>query len=340
MQNFEGKTIVLGAPKHFNFDKVIERELRGLGFSTVNISFYNANFKYKHLLQRLECFFCRDFLGMDDYKSRLRFKASQKWLEGMLEKTPQADYALLIRPDVYSVDFINSLRMKAKKLIGYQWDGLDRYPHVHQRIGLFDRFFVFDGEDLGVQSVLPITNYYLEAISEHLRYDKTFKSDVLYTGTYSRHHIDLLGRLITNCRVLGQNVHYHLHHKRKTYIEEYDLRTNTRTLDYAQNVKYAFNTKIILDFVNPSHRGLSFRFFEALRFEKKIITTNSQVKQYDFYHPNNVLVWENNNIEELEEFIHKPYVPLPEKISNKYSFRNWLQYALDEGEYERLSVPC
>ncbi len=339
MAMFDGKTIILGAPKHFSLDGVIETELRNLGFNILNISFYSDGFRYKHLLQRIECFICRDILGIKEYKNKIRFNANKEWMEAQLQNMPVADYALIIRPDVYPVDFLKTLRAKTKKLIAYQWDGLDRYPNVYKCIGLFDRFFVFDGDDLGVRSVMPITNYYPVACSDHLRYDEALQSDVLYTGTYSKHRIDVLGHIIHDLRSLGQNVRYHLHHKKQRYIEPYDLWTTKRTLGYEQNIKYAYNTKIILDLVNPEHRGLSFRFFEAIRFEKKLITTNQKVVEYDFYHPNNIFVWNDSNIRELESFINKPYVPVPVEIKEKYSFRNWLKYALDEGKYTRLSIP-
>ena len=336
---FDGKTIILGAPKHYNLDKVIETELRDLGFNTINISFYSNQFSYKHLLQRIECFICRCFLGIKDYRNRIKFNASQQWMETKLAEAPLADYALIIRPDVYSVDFINALRSKTKKLIAYQWDGLDRYPNVYKYIGLFDRFFVFDGDDLGVQSVMPITNYYPVACSDQLHYDESLQSDVFYTGTYSRQRIALLDRLVRDFQSLGQDVKCHLYYKKKRYLPLSNLSTVNKPLDYEQNLKYTYNAKIILDLVTPEHDGLSFRFFEAIRFEKKIITTNHRVVEYDFYHPDNIFVWDNSDIKDLEAFIHRPYVPLSSDVKEKYSFRNWLQYALDEGKYERLSIP-
>jgi len=339
MHNFEGKTIILGAPKHFHLDHVIESELQSLGFNTVNISFYSDKFVYDSWLQRITCFMARNIVGMKDYKTRLKFDTNKDRMEDELARIALADYALIIRPDVYPIDFIKKLRSKTKKLIAYQWDGLDCYPNVYKCIGLFDRFFVFDGDDLGRQSVMPITNYYLEAISAHMQYNEALQSDVFYTGSYAKERIAVLGRLAQDLRQLGCNFRYHLKHKRKRYLESYDLWTTGQTLSYEENIRYAYNTNIILDLVRPSHQGLSFRFFEAIRFGKKLITNNPKAKAYDFYHPNNIFIWDNNDIAELEAFVHKPYVPIPEEVKEKYSFQNWIRYALDEGEYTRLSIP-
>lgn len=339
MTVFNGKTIVFGAPQRFNWDNVIETELKNLGFDTVNISFYGPHYTYKNRWQRLKSFFFREVLGDRSYKTKLKFWAAQDRLEAELDRLPMADYALIIRPDVYPIEFIKKLRTKVGKLIGYQWDGLDRFPHVYDYIGLFDRFFVFDGNDLTVPLVLPITNYAPVALCHNL-HDEELQSDVYYSGSYEKQRIAVLARLIDDCRSLGLNVKYHLYHKKYRHLPEYNLNMTAKTLAYDENLRYAYNSKIILDLLNPVHHGLSFRFFEALLFDKKIITNNKQAAEYDFYHPDNIFIWDHSNIEELRAFIEKPYRPLPMEIKQKYSFTNWLQYALDEGEYARLSVPC
>ena len=339
MSVFSGKTIILGVPKHFHLDQLIEAELRGLGFNVLNISFFSNEFSYKSPLQRATSFVAREICGIRDYKTKLKFAANRTWMENELEQIPVADYTLIIRPDVFPIDFIRKLRTKTKKLIAYQWDGLDCFPNVYKCIGLFDRFFVFNGSDLGVPSVLPITNYYLGFCEKYMCFDSDLQSDVFYTGTYSRHRIPDLGRLIHDFRLLGCNVRCHLNDKKKRFLKKYDLWTTNETLGYDENMRYAYNTKIIIDLVKPSHVGLSFRFFEAIRFEKKMITNNRKVAEYDFYHPNNILIWNNNDIQDLKEFIDKPYEPIPQEIKEKYSFQNWLHYALDEGQYIGLSIP-
>ena len=56
--------------------------------------------------------------------------------------------------------------------------------------------------------------------------------------------------------------------------------------------------------------GLSFRIFEALGHRKKLITTNKDIVNYDFYHPQNILVVDENTIEIPEEFVTSPYVEI------------------------------
>ena len=52
------------------------------------------------------------------------------------------------------------------------------------------------------------------------------------------------------------------------------------------------------------------------------------MKQYDFYHPNNFYVFEDDNFERLTEFLENDYVPLAKNIKEKYSFGNWVECVL------------
>lgn len=337
---FNEKTIILGAPKHYGLDRFIEQELTNIGFKVINISFHNNQFKYKNIFERIECFVMKNIFWKRQYKTKIEFRANKNHLNEKLKHIVKADYLLLIRPDVYPINFICKLREKANKLIAYQWDGLARFPEVYDRIKLFDRFFVFNGKDLSVPSVLPITNFYPVALNSNLD-DEQIKSDVFYAGYFIRNRANMFAILMNSCEQLGLKITYHLFHKNKHDKDGkiYGFKVSNSHLNYVQNLRYIYNTKIILDLVSPEHEGLSFRVYEAIGFEKKLITTNPKVKEYDFYHPNNILVWQNNYIKELEDFLNKPYISPSFQIKEKYSFTNWIKYALDEGDYTALTIP-
>ena len=85
---------------------------------------------------------------------------------------------------------------------------------------------------------------------------------------------------------------------------------------------------VVVDFLNNVHQGLSFRAFDALCFNKKLITNNQTISNYDFYHPNNIFIWNGKNAAELMSFLTLPYVPVADEIKEKYSFTGWLKQIL------------
>ena len=92
----------------------------------------------------------------------------------------------------------------------------------------------------------------------------------------------------------------------------------------------------MIDFVNNIHSGLSFRIFESIFYQKKLITNNAEITNYDIYHEDNIFIWDGKNIdfESLKSFLEKPYHILPSDIANKYSFKNWYSLILGIDKYQ------
>ncbi|HEX5150699.1 MAG TPA: hypothetical protein VFW07_04590 [Parafilimonas sp.] len=339
MKVFEDKTIILGVPKLFDLDNVVETELKGVGFKTINISFHTNTFRYKNIFQRLESFIAKNFLGKKHYKQILNFKRSEGMIMSELQKTGKADYILIIRPEVYPIDFLTALKKKGGIMVGYQWNGLDRFPRTYEYINLFDRFFVFDGKDLEVPGVLPITNFYPTLTHLEKSNDSETASDVFYAGSFYRDRVGVLYEIVSKCKEAGLDVHCHLFSKKKHHFVNNSISVTRRFLTYGENIRYTLNSKILLDIKASEHEGLSFRVLEAVGFGKKLITTNQRVRDYDFFHPDNILIWSGQSKEELEAFVNKPYVPVSEALKHKYSFKNWIQYMLKEGSYIPIELP-
>ena len=51
-----------------------------------------------------------------------------------------------------------------------------------------------------------------------------------------------------------------------------------------------------LDVTNPGQMGLALRPFEALGQNKKLITTNGNISDYEFYHLSNVMAVEAGKV--------------------------------------------
>ena len=337
MKKFEGKSIVLGAPPQYGFADLIEQELRYQGFHVYNISLVQHEFRYKNFVERLNCYIHKNFLGRKDYKNYLKFKRVEDRIRGCVEAIPYADYALFIRPDQYSEEVIQAVRNKVDQTIGYQWDGLDRFPEVYKRIDLFDRFFVFDPKDVASPKVQPITNFYTNSFD--IESHKAYESDAYYLGSYLRTRAPQVEEMVMTLQQLGLTVKYHICQsgKRKPHFRH--LNTTGADMNYRENLRFAFNSKVLLDVSLALHHGLSFRTFEAIGFEKKLITTNEKIQQYDFYHPNNVFIWKRQSRNKLQDFLNAPYVKLAPHIKERYSFNHWINSLLSDAKVEPVMLP-
>ena len=71
---------------------------------------------------------------------------------------------------------------------------------------------------------------------------------------------------------------------------------------------------------------------EALGMNKKMITNNRSVMEYDFYNPNNILVIDFDNLVIPKEFFQTPYQPLDAAIKQKYHLRSFVKTVLSNLE--------
>ena len=82
---------------------------------------------------------------------------------------------------------------------------------------------------------------------------------------------------------------------------------------------------IIIEIQRTEQIGLSFRIFEALGYHKKLITTNADVMNYDFYHPQNILVIDPENPKIPEEFVNSQYLEIDRSILDFYKIDTWVK---------------
>ena len=87
-------------------------------------------------------------------------------------------------------------------------------------------------------------------------------------------------------------------------------------------------SKIVLDIQHPKQIGLTMRTIEMLGMNKKLITTNSTIKNYDFYNPNNICVIDRNDIKIDMNFLDTPYQAIKKDVYESYSLENWIKSVL------------
>jgi hypothetical protein len=89
------------------------------------------------------------------------------------------------------------------------------------------------------------------------------------------------------------------------------------------------NSNIIVDIQHPKQKGLTMRTIEIVGMNKKLITTNSEIVNYDFYNENNILVIQRDEFAIPQQFINMKYEAINEEIYEKYSIGSWVRDLFD-----------
>lgn len=335
------KRIIIGLPTAIDFYKIIGKLLAEKGFEVIDISYADHDFRYKKFSDRAYNFFRKTFLRDRHYKNKLKFRFVEEKVKTKLKQIEgKADYCLLIRADIYPQPIIELIKNKTQKLIGYQWDGLNRFKAIKDYIPLFDRFFVFDQADL-CKDVLPITNFYFKTQFKVKNAEQKDKV-AFFLGSYEKSRMDIINNFSKKISELQYKPCFQVFISAKKHVSQSDYKHIifiSERIPYNQYVEALGKVDVMVDFLNQQHFGLSFRTFEALGYNKKLITDNKTIAQYDFYHPDNIFILDENNWDDLETFLQKPYRAVPEHIKEKYSFDNWIRYVLDEPPFQAIGLP-
>ena len=82
---------------------------------------------------------------------------------------------------------------------------------------------------------------------------------------------------------------------------------------------------IVIDINQKGQTGLTRRPIEALLWNKKLVTNNKTIVDYDFYRPENVFIFGMDAPCRFEHFIETPLAEVPENIKSRYTVEGWLK---------------
>lgn len=137
------------------------------------------------------------------------------------------------------------------------------------------------------------------------------KYDFYFVGK-PKGRIELLDTLRSFLISRGFRVHFIVVKSPKDYISQMD------------NIKFSAESKCIVDITSSDQTGFTLRPFDALFLQKKLLTNNKRITKADFYNPNNIYVFDENNLDGICEFISKPYREIPKSITDQYEINQWI----------------
>lgn len=261
-------------------------------------------------------------------KRNLKHEKRQRFVIEQLQKLGKQDQILVLNCDVFEHETLKKIKNYTDKMLTFLYDNLERYP-VEDKLSYFDKIYAFDDQDIEKHRFEKLTNYnYLPFLSQEKQQPKY---DVLYITSCDKKRIAQLYALTRKFRALGLRYQIFVLGKKawkyriKEIFKKSGIIFKRKLIAHEELPKYYQNTKVIIDLMRAGQYGLSFRVFEAMALEKKIITDNEKIIEYDFYHPNNILVINENfgNIE--KDFFNNNYQSPPEEVYRKYTLDCWIE---------------
>lgn len=95
-------------------------------------------------------------------------------------------------------------------------------------------------------------------------------------------------------------------------------------ISYRENIRNVMRSRIVIEVVQKGQEGITLRALEALIYGKKLITTCNDISTYDFYSPQNILIWKGKGTD-IDSFLLSKFTPPSEAILQKYDIATWAE---------------
>lgn len=310
--------ITLVSFDNWGFNEHIATVLKEKGHNVHHINFNKYKYKYPNLLYRVSNFFLKAL-----FKKNLKTMYFGKKIIGNLKKNKETqDVILVIKGDFIDPKSVIELKKYGKKTIAYFNDNTRRCPKITQVIPHFDHVFSFEKEDCEKYKLKFATNWIYNRSKADKTLSNNFKYQVFNIVSKDK-RLPTLSRIATDLKV--KKISY----KFFVYDKNYDKKKSN--IDFINNhisltdvKEYTNNSQVLLDINRKNQYGLTFRVFESLGLEKKLITTNADIINYDFFNENNILVIDEKNPNIPISFFEKKYEKIPDEILNKYTIEGWI----------------
>lgn len=294
-----------------------------------NLNFYE---KYYVKLFKIFCGKIKSDKIMDNLICK-KLKKQLKYLskEESFDLFCIADYSLSNN----QIELLNK-ELKINKKILYLWDNMDKILNwdkdnekykFEKYKGKFNKIFSFDPVDCKNFKYIFRPTFF----SIRLEKLETIEYEWSFIGQYSEERLNKIKKIE---KMNKSNKFIYLYENpfillfniiKGKKIKNYDY-IYTRKIDKKNYNQILSKSRLIVDLVNTEQKGLTQRTLDSLFLEKKVITDLKEVKEYDFYNPNNIFIIEN--FEDFfipNSFYENPYEKVPENIRKRYSLEQWIE---------------
>jgi len=314
----DSKKVLLFAPVFYGYNKLIEAEMKREGYEVDSISFPGSKIKrvvfYIKLLQAIS-----EKIVSHKYKTILKRILSKKY-----------DFVVVIKSSELPVFFLEELKehFVNSVFVLYVWDDIDLDKEELLRLKYFDKTFSYSLRDSKTYNMKFRPMFFVD-----YGYKLNEKNiDLFYIGSYRHNRFDFIYKVLTAIGTKNYRVIL-----RCSPILMFSRAVNLKKItwfsltgvSYCKMMKIMSKSKICVELCRPGQKSLSTRPFEAMATQCKLITTNTEIVNYDFFHDNNICIVNEENPHISKEWLGKPFIPITSEILNKYSVRAFVSDLLN-----------
>lgn len=334
------KRILFISSPYFGYYKHIINELELQGYV---VDYYNDRPSENSLIK-----------GMIKIKKDMVHTVIDRYFERILKETSSKEYDIvfIMNGKVFTDKMIRRLRDSQKKarFLFYTWDAISLYPNAKELIALFDKAYSFDTYDCEKFDKLDFLPLFYTKPFEEIGVENNGcihrEFDIVSVCTAHPNRYITMSKLFPKLESKGIRIFSYMFLNRlqyiynKTFVPEFKNASRKefkfKSLTEQENLDVLRKSNTVFDMQHNKQSGLTMRSIETLGAKRKLITSNKNIRKYDFYNENNIFILDEHNLDEIEEFINNEYKPISEEIYKKYSLHSWVETIINQLEKDYL----
>ncbi len=271
------------------------------------------NFEYKNKAKHLIAFL-KKAVGMNA-KMEFRHNTIKEYVRGK-----KYDQILVVHPQYLSHKTHILLKSITGRYITFLFDSMAKMPRQRPVLKHFDAIFSYEKNDCKQYDFQFQTNFIPISLPRKTVPENTKQDFFNICSLDSRFNdLEAIGKALKEKNLEYEFLVFSNKPKHSPYVDFISKKIDS--VNVQQKIQEA---RGLVDVQRKDQQGLSFRVFESLGYGKKLLTTNADIANYDFYHPSNILIVDPNSIRISSEFFDLPYTEVPLPVKQKYEPINWV----------------
>ncbi|MBT5490768.1 hypothetical protein HOK00_00205 [bacterium] len=316
--NFNNKKILFFGIGFYDYDEHIKQKLEELGAQVTYMSQYPNLSKTEYIKKKI----------IKDYEIKILTNYYEKIINNL---DSGYDYVFVIKGEFIPLWFMKELKDKLKKttFILYQWDSIKRLNNYFELSNYFDRILTFDRLDALRYNITFRPLFFKDLYLNKNITSSIKKYDIYFSGYLHSDRYSLIQK------IYNYNLNLHLYIRKLEFIKLQVLNIikfkkifDSRLVSYSsindeKNKNNMISSIAVLDIHHPDQSGLTIRTIESIATGNKVITTNKDIVNYEFYNKSNIFIVDRGNMIIDKDFFNIPMIKY-ENI-NYYSLDSWVK---------------
>lgn len=320
--NLINKRVLFLCPLFFNYHKKIIKAMESLGAEVDYFDERPSNTVLSKALLRINRNLVKDQIKKYYDEITLQIKGKKY------------DYIFICQAEATPISFLKDVRsmIPHAKMVLMLWDSVANKVNTLEKLDLFDEVFSFDKKDSEKFGLTFRPLFFDEEYERIANEDSELIYDLFFVGTVHSDRYRILKEVQEQFEKNHLRIFYFMYlpsklmyYQKKKFTNEFNG-SNINEFSFTGMPSDQLTTKLkqskaVVDIQHPKQTGLTMRTIEMLGANKKMITTNADIKNYDFYHPNNICIVDRENVVIPTEFMASSFIEVDKKIKERYTIK-------------------